>query len=78
MFYNIYFMITKFLSSEEGSLSAVEFLQRGDKVQILSVEDVRSPIEKHIDVTITEQDLFSLIGQLLRMQSEIRKGGGNG
>jgi len=71
-------MITKFLSSEEGSLSAVEFLQRGDKVQILSVEDVRSPIEKHIDVTITEQDLFSLIGQLLRMQSEIRKGGGNG
>ncbi len=68
-FYFLYYiMITKFICKE--SLNSIEF-KREVNTLIISISEYET--DDYIDVTLSEQDLFSLIGQLLRIQSEIRK-----
>ncbi len=59
-------MITKF-QSVTGSNLSLEIQKKADTVSI----EFATPTEKRI-VEITPDDLFNLIGQLLRIQSEFK------
>jgi len=73
-FYFLYYiMITKFNCKE--NYNSIEFKREVDAL-IISISEYET--DSYFDVTLTEQDLFSLIGQLLRVQSEIRKEVNNG
>ncbi len=73
-FYFLYYiMITKFNCKE--NYNSIEFKREVDTL-IISISEYET--DSYFDVTLTEQDLFSLIGQLLRVQSEIRKESNNG
>ena len=72
-------MISKFNSDEVDSNSTIEFILVNDKIQILSLEDWMQPVEKNgVNIFLNENDLFELIGSLLRMQSILKKGVKNG
>ena len=61
-------MITKFISKNDED-SAIEFYNYKGSLFIDSHytdEDIRTTV-------LSEKDLFSLIGQLLRLQSELKK-----
>lgn len=60
-------MITKFHDYQDESTS-IEFIP---KQQTLTIVTDNGGVT--MQITITEQDLFNLIGQLLRIQSDIRK-----
>jgi hypothetical protein len=67
-FYFLYYiMITKFNCKE--NFNSIEF-KREVNTLIVSISEYET--DNYFDVTLSEQDLFSLIGQLLRIQSEIR------
>lgn len=66
-------MITKFNCQE--NYNSIEFKREVDTL-IISISEYET--DSFFDVTLSEQDLFSLIGQLLRIQSEIRKEQSNG
>ena len=65
-------MITKFFDSKMPSKS-IEFIPRENGFCISS--ETENTI---IEIELGQQDLFDLIGQLLRMQSQMRKGGNDG
>ena len=69
-------MITKFVCQE--NTNSIEFKKEEDTV-LVTVEAVlkESPFE-YLEARLSEQDLFNLIGQLLRIQAEIKKGVKNG
>ena len=60
-------MITKFIDFQEHT--SIEF-QREKDTLLISIEQYEGEISNS---RLTESDLFSLIGQLLRIQSEIKK-----
>ena len=62
-------MITKFICKSDV-FKSIEFEKIGEGVTI-TIED--SEVNELQEVDLSEKDLFSLIGQLLRIQSEIRK-----
>jgi len=67
-------MITKFrcLYQEDVVLE----VERSDYKEITIIVEDQS--RKTLNsIILSEQDLFNLIGQLLRLQSEIKKGGNN-
>jgi len=67
-------MITKFrcLYQEDVVLE----VERSDHKEITVIVEDQS--RKTLNsIILSEQDLFNLIGQLLRLQSEIKKGGNN-
>jgi hypothetical protein len=66
-----YIMITKFNDCDSGA-SSIEFKRENDTVIIEITEDFSLPLDVY-SVTLSEDDLFMLIGQLLRIQSEIKK-----
>lgn len=66
-------MITKFNCKE--NYNSIEFKR---DVDVLLVEISEYETDLCLDITLTESDLFDLIGQLLRVQSEIRKESANG
>lgn len=66
-------MITKFNCKE--NYNSIEFKR---EVDVLLVEISEYETDLCLDITLTESDLFDLIGQLLRVQSEIRKESANG
>ncbi|MDA7514215.1 hypothetical protein N8508_00340 [bacterium] len=79
LYFILYFMISKFNSDEVDSNSTIEFILVDDKIQILSLEDWMQPVEKNgVNIFLNENDLFELIGSLLRMQSILKKGVKNG
>tara|TARA_R110002020_G_scaffold156315_2_gene338347 strand:- start:1194 stop:1397 length:204 start_codon:yes stop_codon:yes gene_type:complete len=67
-------MITKFECKE--TKNTIEFQKEMDTV-LLNIESYEG-VSNYISVALSEQDLFNLIGQLLRIQSEIRKEVDNG
>ena len=64
-------MITKFKTLNNDSTS-IEF-KREEKNILISIEKNDFGALEYLDVKISEENLFSLIGQLLRLQSEIKK-----
>jgi len=67
-------MITKF--NCEQTHNSIEFSREVDNVLITITEfDLQS---EYLDVTLTKENLFSLIGQLLRIQAEIKEEVKNG
>tara|TARA_R110000851_G_C12964517_1_gene554644 strand:+ start:166 stop:363 length:198 start_codon:yes stop_codon:yes gene_type:complete len=64
-------MITKF--NCKGTGKTIEFSRESSSVLVCVTED-----DNQIDLNLSKDNLFSLIGQLLRIQSEIREGGQNG
>ena len=61
-------MITKFKTINEGT-AILEFSKERGYVKVL-IDDSNKGSNR---VYLSEQDLFNLIGQLLRIQSELRK-----
>lgn len=64
-------MITKFNDYEEHT--SLEFSREGNTL-IVKISNFEY---EEFSNRLSEDDLFSLIGQLLRIQSEIKKGGIN-
>ena len=62
-------MITKFEDLKQNTF--LEFRKSKDKTLLVEISDRESA--EGFSARLTEQDLFSLIGQLLRIQSEIKK-----
>ena len=62
-------MITKFRCKETKNI--VEFQREMDTV-VLSIESYENR-DDYQSATLSEQNLFDLIGQLLRMQAEMKK-----
>ena len=67
-------MITKF-KDRVNLFSTIEFSREEKNLTItLKEKDFENPIK----ITLSSQDLFDLIGQLLRIQADIKKGIDNG
>lgn len=67
-------MITKFRClHQEGVVLEVE-RSHYKEITVVIENEIR---ETSNSIVLSEQDLFNLIGQLLRLQSEIKKGGNN-
>ena len=66
-------MITKFETVSEDS-SIIEFAKEHGYLMIYA----KHPLKEQINIILEEEDLFNLIGQLLRIQSELRKESTNG
>jgi hypothetical protein len=66
-------MITKFFTLEEDASNSIEFGIQ-DKALRIKTNKNDNP-ETFLDVLIDEQDLFELIGQLLRIQSKLKRNG---
>ena len=64
-----YIMITKF-NCQDDNYKAIEFSKTSHNQ--LEIEVIDEEIDERRSVYLTEKDLFNLIGQLLRIQSEIR------
>ena len=66
-------MITKFICKE--NYNSLEFKKESNSLLVTISHLVKSDTIEFdfLDVRLTEQNLFDLIGQLLRFQSEIRK-----
>mgnify|MGYP003644306133 FL=1 len=62
-------MITKFECRE--TKNTVEFQREMDTI-LLNIQSYENR-DDYQSATLSEQDLFNLIGQLLRMQAEIKK-----
>ena len=71
-------MITKFICRE--NYNSLEFKKESNSLLVTISHLVKSDTLEvdFLDVRLTEQNLFDLIGQLLRVQSEIRKEAQNG
>jgi len=71
-------MITKFICKE--NYNSVEFKKESNTLLVTINHLVKSDKleQEFLDVRLSEQNLFDLIGQLLRLQSEIRKEVQNG
>ncbi len=71
-------MITKFICKE--NYNSLEFKKESNSLLVTISHLVKSDTLEidFLDVRLTEQNLFDLIGQLLRVQSEIRKEAQNG
>lgn len=67
----IYIMITKFRCVDDFTRS-LEVENLGEKI-CFSIDEIDS--SEYLEVNISKEDLFNLIGHLLRVQSEIRKEG---
>jgi|TARA_R110000772_G_C13068592_1_gene416110 hypothetical protein len=67
-------MITKFHTLEEETSNSIEFGIQGKYLRIKTNRNDNP--ETFLDVLIDEQDLFELIGQLLRIQSKLKRNGG--
>jgi len=65
-------MIYKFQELKEPFLKVVEFQQVYDKIIITSTEDELNPCENSVSIELDEEQLFELIGGLLRIQSKIK------
>ena len=64
-------MITKFKSEHSENIT-IEF-QRVGKSVLVSIDETVKGNLTYLDAKLSEENLFSLIGQLLRIQSEIKK-----
>ena len=68
-------MITKFVCRE--NYNSIEFKKEEDTVLVTTTHlvrtDLNDPEDTYLDARLSEQDLFNLIGQLLRIQAEIKK-----
>jgi len=67
-----YIMIYKFQELKEPFLKVIEFEQLYDKILISSTEDELFPSENYVSIELDEEQLFELIGGLLRIQSKIK------
>jgi hypothetical protein len=67
-----YIMIYKFQELKEPFLKVIEFQQLDDKILISSTEDELCPTENYVSIELDEEQLFELIGGLLRIQSKIK------
>jgi hypothetical protein len=65
-------MIYKFQELKEPFLKVIEFEQLYDKILISSTEDELFPSENYVSIELDEEQLFELIGGLLRIQSKIK------
>ena len=65
-------MIYKFQELKEPFLKVIEFEQLYDKILIRSTEDELFPSENYVSIELDEEQLFELIGGLLRIQSKIK------
>jgi hypothetical protein len=65
-------MIYKFQELKEPFLKVIEFQQLDDKILISSTEDELCPTENYVSIELDEEQLFELIGGLLRIQSKIK------
>ena len=65
-------MIYKFQELKEPYLKVIEFQQIDDKILISSTEDELFPSENYVSIELDEEQLFELIGGLLRIQSKIK------
>ena len=68
-------MITKFNCQDEN-FKAIEFSRTSHNQ--LEIEMIDEETDERNSIYLTEKNLFDLIGQLLRIQSEIRKEQSNG
>jgi hypothetical protein len=66
-------MIYKFQELKQPFLKVIEFEQIDDKILISSTEDELFPSENYVSIELDEEQLFELIGGLLRIQSKIKK-----
>ena len=73
-------MITKFVCTE--NYNSIEFKKEEDTVLVTTTHlvrtDLNDPEDTYLDARLSEQDLFNLIGQLLRIQAEMKKEVQNG
>lgn len=67
-------MITKFICKE--TYNSIEF-QREENTLLISTQESERE-ENYLSVRLNKEELFSLVGQLLRIQSEIKKEVSNG
>ncbi len=67
-------MITKFEDSKQDTF--LEFRKSKDKTLLVEISDRQTA--EGFSCRLKEDDLFCLIGQLLRIQSEIKKEVSNG
>lgn len=65
-------MIYKFQELKEPFSKVIEFQQIDDKILISSTEDELCPTENYVSIELDEEQLFELIGGLLRIQSKIK------
>lgn len=71
-YFILYTMITKFRSLKSDNIN-IEFQKVQNNILISVEEQVPECDLNYLDVTLSEENLFDLIGQLLRLQSEIKK-----
>ena len=73
-FFILYIMITKFYSNDFSEYETIIELSREDNCLMVEVEHQNPSSSQEIHKVLLDEDkLFSLIGQLLRIQSEIKK-----
>ncbi len=69
-------MITKFMTLEKEASNSIEFGICDIENKIVRIKTNKNDNPEHyLDVLIDEQDLFELIGQLLRIQSKLKSNG---
>ena len=66
-------MIYKFQELKEPYSKVIEFQQVDNKILISSTEDELNQTENNVSIELDEEQLFELIGCLLRLQSKIKK-----
>ena len=64
-------MIAKFVDCENGQDQNIEFIKGNETLWIAGYEYDKSHV---FEIQLSKEDLFNLIGHLLRIQSEIKKG----
>lgn len=65
-------MITKFNCKD--NYNSIEFSRESNTV-LVCITEFQMGVDNQLDVRLSKENLFSLIGQLLRIQSEIKEGG---
>jgi hypothetical protein len=65
-------MIYKFQELKEPYLKVIEFQQTQNGVLITSTEDELLPTLESVSIELDQDQLFELIGSLLRIQSKLK------
>ena len=65
-------MIYKFIELGKDSLRAIEFTETLEGVLITAVEDETCPLQESVHIELNKNQLFELIGGLLRIQSKLK------
>jgi hypothetical protein len=65
-------MIYKFVELKEPYLKVIEFTKTENGILIKSIEDEFLPTLESVSIELNEEQLFELIGSLLRIQSKLK------